>query len=151
MTCMNGEPLLLDTNILVYAYDRSEPVKQRRARVILDRLGREHAGVLSTQVLVEFFSAVTRKLVERISTQQAYYHLREYVRSWKVLSVTPEIVLEAGRGVAEYQFPIYDAQIWATAKLNQIGIVVSEDFSHGSRIEGVQFLNPFIADLPGEE
>jgi predicted nucleic acid-binding protein len=148
---MNDDPLFLDTNILVYAYDRSEPVKQKRARVILGRIEESGSGALSTQVLIEFFSVVTRKLTERMSAQEGYSHLREYVRSWKVLSVTPEIIIESARGVAEYKFPIYDAQIWATAKENGISIVLSEDFSHGSGIEGVKFLNPFIAALPGEE
>jgi len=148
---MRDDPLLVDTNILVYAYDRSEPAKQSRARTILSRLQRLGAGVLSTQVLVEFFSAITRKLTERMTAQEGYAHLREYARSWKVVSVTPEIVLESGRGVAEYQLPIYDAQLWATAKQNDISVVLSEDFSHGARIEGVKFLNPFIATFPGEE
>src|SRR5438046_1073509 len=134
-TCMNDDPLLLDTNVLVYAYDRAEPVKQRRAKAILSRIEKAGCGVLSTQVLLEFFSAVTRKLTERMTAREGYSHLREYVRSWKVLSVTPEIVMESARGVVEYQFSIYDAQVWATAKENDLSIVLSEDFSHGSRIE----------------
>jgi predicted nucleic acid-binding protein len=54
-------------------------------------------------------------------------------------------------GAVTHQFPFYDAQIWATAKLSGIPAVLSEDFSHASRIEGVLFLNPFVAALPGEE
>jgi predicted nucleic acid-binding protein len=46
--------------------------------------------------------------------------------------------------------PYWDAQVWATAKLNQIPRVLSEDFQHQGRIEGVEFLNPFMAKIPGE-
>ena len=58
---MNGN-IFVDTNILVYAYDRSEPEKQGRAVEVLDRLATRGAGVISTQVLAEFFVTVTRKL-----------------------------------------------------------------------------------------
>lgn len=58
------------------------------------------------------------------------------------------IVQEAIRGVVEHKFSYWDAQIWATARLNQIPIVLSEDFSHGRFVEGVHFLNPFA---PGVE
>jgi predicted nucleic acid-binding protein len=52
------------------------------------------------------------------------------------------IVLEATRGVESYQFSYWDAQIWATARLNQITTVYSEDFNSGATIEGIHFVNP---------
>lgn len=58
------------------------------------------------------------------------------------------IVHEAVRGVIEHNFSYWDAQIWATARLNQIPIVLSEDFSHRRLVEGVRFINPFA---PGVE
>lgn len=63
---MSGERFLVDTNILVYAYDRTEYTKQGRSRQILDWLYRKGLGALSTQVLGEFFSAVTRRLTEKM-------------------------------------------------------------------------------------
>jgi predicted nucleic acid-binding protein len=50
-------------------------------------------------------------------------------------------VLEVIRGVKEYQLSFWDAQIWATAKLNQISVIYSEDFNVGAIIEGVRFVN----------
>jgi len=85
-----------------------------------------------------------------MSLREGYAHLQEYVRAWRVVGLTPEIILESARGAVTHQFPFYDAQIWATAKLSGIPAVLSEDFSHASRIEGVEFLNPFVAALPGE-
>lgn len=53
------------------------------------------------------------------------------------------IILEAARGVRAHRFSYWDAQIWATAKLNQIPVVLSEDFSDGQSTEGIRFTNPF--------
>jgi predicted nucleic acid-binding protein len=144
---MDGVSFLVDTNLLVYSYDRSESRKQLKARQVLDWLAGSGAAVLSTQVLAEFFWTVTRKLPERMSAEEACQRMENYIRSWRVVAVTPGIVLESGRGVLQYGLPFWDAQIWATAKLNQIPRVLSEDFQHGRRIEGVEFLNPFKTDL----
>jgi len=138
---MNGR-ILVDTNILVYAYDRSEPEKQQQALSILEQLVTAKTGVLSTQVLAEFFVAVTRKIQLPLSAAQAYERIGNYLRSWSVIEVNGWVVLEAVRGVRDYQFSYWDAQIWATAKSNQISVVYSENFNVGAVIEGVQFINP---------
>lgn len=138
--------ILLDTNVLVYAYDRSEPEKQARAAILLDRLQVSGLGVLSTQVLGEFFVAITRKIVAPIPVEQALKSLENYLASWTVYDLTGAVVLEAGRGVQDHQFSYYDAQIWAMARLNQIPVVFSEDFNP-SRIDAVQFVNPFSPEF----
>jgi predicted nucleic acid-binding protein len=147
---MNGS-YLVDTNILVYAYDRSERAKQTRARDILDWLQCRGCGTVSTQILGEFFWIVTRRLQEPLSLREAYVELERHLRSWRTLEITRVIVLEAGRGCVHYQMPFWDAQIWATAKLNQIPQVLSEDFQHGRTIEGVEFVNPFKVELSEKE
>lgn len=63
--------ILVDTNILVHAYDRSEPQKQQQALKVLDRLVTTGTGVLSTQILAEFFVTVTRKIQLPFSAAQA--------------------------------------------------------------------------------
>ena len=64
-------------------------------------------------------------------------------RSWWVFSVTPAVVMEAIRGSQRLGLPYADALIWATARLNGVPTVLSEDFSDGALPEGVPFLNPF--------
>ena len=147
---MSGN-FLVDTNVLIYSYDRSDQVKQKRAREVLDWLVSTGGGVLSTQILAEFFWTLSRKLSERFPAREAYAQLEKQAHAWRVVSMTPAIVLEAARGAVHYQLALWDAQIWATAKINQIPRVVSEDFSSGSRIEGVEFLDPFRRTLPGEQ
>jgi len=150
MISMNDK-VFVDTNVLVYAYDRSEPEKQARALEVLDRLALTEAGVISTQVLAEFFVAITRKIALPLSVSEACERVRNYLQSWTVVDLTGMIVLEATRGVRDHQFNFWDAQIWATARLNQISLVLSEDFNAGSVIEGVHFANPFAEDFRIEE
>ena len=143
---MNGR-VFVDSNVLVYAYDRSEPDKQRRALEVLDRLALTGAGVISTQVLSEFFVAVTQRIAAPLSVNEAYDRVRNYLHSWRVVDLTGMIVLEAARGVRDHQFNFWDAQIWATARLNQISVIFSEDFDVGAVTEGVHFVNPFVEDF----
>ncbi len=138
---------LVDTTVLVYAYDSGEPVKQARAVELLDTLAQRGSGVLSTQILAEFFVIVTRKLAEPLSSADAYQRLENYLISWRVLGVTGAIVLEAARGVRDYQFHFWDAQHWALARFHQIPLILSEDFNPGAVIEGVRFMNPFDPNL----
>lgn len=140
--CMTDK-MFVDTNLLVYAYDRSEPKKQHQAIVLLEAIVESGIGVISTQVLIEFVSAITRKIPNRLSIADTYSQLEEILRVWPVLEITPLVILEAVRGVRDYSFSIWDAQIWATARLNGIPIVLSEDFQADSVIEGVRFANPF--------
>jgi len=142
-----SDRVLVDTNVLVYAYDRSEPEKQQRALEVLDHLAVTGIGVISTQVLAEFFVAITRKIPAPLTVAEAYDRVKNYLQSWTVLDVTGMIVLEAARGVRDHQFNFWDAQIWAAARLNQIPVVFSEDFNAGQVTEGVRFVNPFAEDF----
>ena len=150
MTRMSAK-FLVDTNILVYAYDRSEPLKLARAQELLSWLEGASAGALSTQILGEFFNTATRKLSTPLPLARALSCPVNYVRSWRTFDITPQIVLEAGRGSSEHQLSYWDAQIWATAKLNQIPVILSEDLGHRRPIDGVAFSNPFTGKIPGEE
>jgi predicted nucleic acid-binding protein len=63
------------------------------------------------------------------------------------LDITGATVLEAVRGVSAYQMAYWDAQIWASARMNQVPFVFSEDFGEGVTIEGVRFINPLEKDF----
>lgn len=139
--------VLIDTNVLVYAHDRGEPVKQARAIEVLARLHATGRGRLSAQCLAEFFCAVTRPPRARLTVADAMLQAQRLARAWPVFELTPFIVLEAMRGVRDHQLAYWDAQIWATARLNQIPVVFSEDFNAGVVLEGVRFINPFAADF----
>lgn len=136
--------LLLDTNVLVYAADPAAPNKQHRSVETMDRLAPSGLGCLSTQVLGEFFRVATEKLTRPLSPAEAHRQVSRFIEAWPVLSVTPLIVLEATRGVRDFGLAYWDAQLWATARLNQISVILSEDFQDRRLIDGVRFLNPFL-------
>jgi predicted nucleic acid-binding protein len=136
--------ILVDTNLLVYAYDPRDEAKNERAQQVLQRLRRSRRGVMSVQSLAEFMRA-SQKLA--MSPDDALRIVQAFAVSWPVLNLTPAIVFEAGRGVSQHALAYYDAQIWAAARLNQIGVVFSEDFNPGLILEGVRFANPFAAEF----
>ncbi len=138
---------ILDTNVLIYAYDRSEPVKQLQALQVLDRAQSSGGGALTTQVLGEFFTTATRKLSTSLPSKDAARQVELMARVWPILDVTAFTVLEALRGTLTYQMSYWDAQIWASARLNQIPIILSEDFDTVNILEGVRFVNPFADDF----
>ena len=139
--------MLVDTNVLVYAYDPTDPEKQERAFKVLDGLATLGQGALSAQVLAEFVVVVTKKIAEPLDFEATQKRVENYLSSWTILDVTGFVVLEALRGVREHHFAYWDAQIWATAKLSQIPYILSEDFASGSTVEGINFINPFAADF----
>lgn len=138
-------PHLLDTNLLVYAHDDTEPIKVTRARQMISTLGRYKTGVLSTQNLSEFSNVMLRKY--EFSPDELYTVVAGFEKVFNVFPLTPIIVLEAIRGVKTYSFSYYDAQLWAIAKLNQVPSLLSEDFATSSSIEGVTFQNPLAQDF----
>lgn len=138
-----ADEILVDTNVLVYAYDRAEPRKQKRALETLRRLAVGGRGRLSAQLLGEFFRAVTRKILWPLIPNDAYDQIATLIRAFSALPITPLIVLKAARGVRDHQLNYRDAQVWATARPNQIPLVLSEDFRDGFVLHGVRFADPF--------
>ena len=135
--------LLVDTNVLVFAYDRTDAGKQARALATLTGLVDRRRGKLSAQILGEFFRVVTVKLRPPLPMSHALGETLTLARTWPVLPVTAIVVLYAARTTAIYGLSYYDAQICAAARVNRIETVLSEDFQDGRIIDGVAFRNPF--------
>ena len=143
--------VLIDTNILVYVFDPREPVRQEQAIEVLRGLEKAANGRLSVQCLSELSSVVMRRLDPPMSPAETLAQIERFQRIFPVFNLTPMIILEALRGVRDYQFSYYDAQIWATARLNQTPVIFSEDFNPGQITEGVHFINPFAKSFQLED
>lgn len=135
--------ILIDTNVLIYLYDIGSPGKAAQARIVLDHLDLMRCGRLSVQNLAEFFHVATRRIDPPLTRENAMIQISHFYRTWPIFDLTPLIVLEAARGARDYSLAYYDAQIWATARLNQVSVIFSEDFQDGQVLEGVRFVNPF--------
>lgn len=139
--------ILLDTNVLVYAFDADERVKQTRALEVLVALQRRGSAAVSSQVLGEFFVTATRKFPTSMDASVAASHVQRFAEVFEVLDCGLAVTLEALRGVVRYRLAFYDAQVWATARLNHVALVLSEDLPGAAEIEGVRFANPFAQDF----
>ncbi len=93
-------------------------------------------------MLGEFFWVATRRLNPPLTPAEAERTLTNYARSWQILDVTGVAVLEAVRAAQRHQLAFWDALIWATAKLNAVATVLTEDLPGARLIEGVRFDNP---------
>ncbi len=132
----------LDTNVLVYAYDRSAPRKQVRAQELLKQGLEEDSAVLSVQVLGEFFVTVTRKIRTPLSLAEA----REVVDMMAVLPLvdTDRPLNRRAIEICErHQISYWDALIVAAAQRASCGKVLSEDLQSGATYDGVRIENPF--------
>jgi predicted nucleic acid-binding protein len=134
---------LLDANVLLYPYDRREPGKADRADEVIEILSYSDSAAISVQGLAEFLWNATRKIPGPMPHDYAETRLRELAAAFRILDMTLPIVLEAARGAAEHHLSYWDAQVWATAKLNQIPVVLRENMHGRESLEAVRFINPF--------
>lgn len=136
---MSGR-VFLDANILVYAQDSRAPEKQRTSREIVARLAADADGVISTQVMQEFFVAATRKLgVPPLAAKGVLKTLSVF----EIVQVSPALVHEAVDCSILNQMSFWDALILAAASSAGCATVFSEDLSAGQAILGVKVQNPF--------
>ena len=145
------DKMLIDTNVLVAAYDRTDPDRQRQALDILDRLVEAGTGYLCAQGLAEFSVFVTHMMAASLSVEQAYERVLRFLQVWPVLEATGLVVLEAVRGVREHGFGYRDAQVWAVARMNQVPVVLSAELDAGRVVEGICFVNPFAEEFVPEQ
>lgn len=137
-----GEITFVDTNVLVYAHDRSEPRKLPVAQALLEELWESRLGRLSTQVLQEFYAVATRKFDPPMSAEEA----REIVAlygAWPLVIVDLPLILVASRLGEQHQLSFWDALIVEAARRAGATRLVTEDLQGGRRVEGVRIENPF--------
>jgi predicted nucleic acid-binding protein len=138
-----GSAYLIDTNILIYAYDARDAFKQRRAVDVMRTLQASKLGALSVQVLGEFYVNVTRKPLFPLTVEEARLSSVRLCRSWPVLDVTAHAYLDALQGVSLFKLSFWDALVWATARNGGIGSIVTEDQEHLRLVGDVRYYNPF--------
>jgi len=134
----------IDTNVLTYAHDASDTEKQRIARAVLEELWADRSGVVSTQVLQEFYVVATRKFRPPMPRREAREVVALY-STWPVVQVDVELILDAASLEDEAQLSFWDALIVEAARRAGADRIVSEDFGSGRRLAGIVIANPFHA------
>ena len=133
----------VDTNILVYAYDRGAGVKHERALKLVEALWQDGSGAISTQVLQEFYVNVRRKAQQPISPQEARSLIGDYL-TWEPIVNDGDAVLEAIDAEGRYKLSFWDALVVVAAQKSGASIIYSEDFNHGQQFGSVRVENPFV-------
>lgn len=137
--------VLVDTNVVLYAHDPTDPFKHNVARALLRRLWGEGSLAYSAQVLNEFYSRAVRPgKPPSLSHEEAAEAVREMAASCEILPITASVVVHALDAVGRYQLSFWDALIWAVARENSIQIIYTEDVPGQQEIEGVRYVNPFM-------
>ena len=136
---MNGREFV-DTNVLIYAFDRTAGKKRETAVALLARLWSDRIGCLSLQVLQEFYVTATKKL--KMAPAEAYAQIDRFGK-WTVHRPEVNDVLMAIQLHREKKVSFWDAMILRSAMSSGCDLVWSEDLSDGQRWDGVTVRNPF--------
>ena len=132
----------IDTNVLAYAYDGDSPAKREIARRVLNDLG---GAVISTQVLLELYAVLTRKLG---LPQETAYQAVDALMDLDVVPTDARLVSDGLRLSVDSNISHWDALIVVAAVRAGCDTLLTEDLSHGQVIEGIRIVNPFAADRP---
>jgi predicted nucleic acid-binding protein len=139
---MSEDRIFVDTNILVYGHDVDAGRKHEIAQGLLFDLWNSRTGVLSVQVLQEFYVTVTRKLMHSLSDKETRNIIRNYL-NWHIEINDPSSVLKASRIEQNYKVSFWDALIVAAASRANVSKILTEDLKSGQVIEGILIENPF--------
>lgn len=131
-----------DTNILIYASDRSEPEKQSQARRLLKHAIENETGVVSAQVLGEFFMVVTRRIQEPLTIEETEQVI-EQLAILSVVDIDVALVRQAIGTCRRYRISYWDALIVAAAERAGCTRILSEDLNPGQIYHNVAVVNPF--------
>jgi predicted nucleic acid-binding protein len=139
---MSDKPQFVDTNVLIYAHDRSAGTKYERARALLTELWESGDGCLSIQVLQEFYVSITRKVARPLSPDAARQIVADLGR-WRIHSPTVDDVLNAIALQKRYVLSFWDAMVLASAIQMGCPVLWSEDLNDGQEYDSTRIVNPF--------
>jgi len=137
-----SDNVFVDTNILLYSRDASEPEKQAVADARLDELWENHSGRISVQVLNEYFVNATRKLVPGLPPEEAWDDI-EALSAWDPLPLDMPVLTRAFAVQRRYGLSWWDSLIVAGAEASACTRILSEDLADGASYFGIIVENPF--------
>jgi len=142
---MAASSRLIDTNVLVYAYDTSETAKREVALGIVREVWDRGGGVICLQNLSEFFVVVTGKVQKPISIAAARTIVSDILRSsrWLVIDRQAQTVMHAMDLVERTGTPYWDALIAACMLAHGVGTILTENERDFSKVPGITAINPF--------
>jgi predicted nucleic acid-binding protein len=139
---MSGR-FFLDTNIFVYSFDANAPKKAAQATKLIRKGIETRGGIVSYQVVQEFFNVALRRFVKPMSSVDAEQYLSTTFRPLLAVHSSLALYGQALRIGTRFRLAWYDSLIVASAIEGQCNVLYSEDFQDGQKIESVSISNPF--------
>jgi predicted nucleic acid-binding protein len=139
---MPDAKIFLDTNVIIYAYDVSAGEKREKAQKILLDLWESGQGLLSIQVLQEFFVNVTQKIPQPLALKTAKQIVDDLL-TWEVVVNDGDSILEAIELHLSHKYSFWDSLIIQAAIKGGASLLLSEDLSGGQTLGGITINNPF--------
>jgi predicted nucleic acid-binding protein len=137
-----AERVFVDTNVLLYAHDQDAGERRAIGEHVLRQLWKSRSGVLSIQVLQEFYAEFTRRLDSAAARRRAREIVEAY-SAWPVVRLDTSDVLAVCEYADRYQVSVWDASILSAAKKGHADVLLSDKLSHGWHISGLEIRNPF--------
>jgi len=138
-----SDRFFLDTNVFVYEVDPRDPAKSRRAAELIDSAVSSGRGIVSYQVVPEFFNVALTRFDRPFSIGEAEDYLAVTFKPILAVHSSPRLLLEALHIQTQHQFSWYDALIVAAAQQANCSILYTEDMQHGRRMGELRIEDPF--------
>ena len=138
-----SDRFFLDTNVFVYQFDIRHKEKSERASQLIRSAIASKRGVVSYQVVQEFFNVALSRFPKPLAVSEAEDYLLAVFRPMLAVHSSPRLILEALQIHAQQQFSWYDSLILAAAQQSECSVLYSEDMQHGRRIGDLRIENPF--------
>ena len=139
-----SDKFFLDTNVFVYSFDLSSPKKAAQATKLIRKGIETRSGIVSYQVVQEFFNVALRRFAKPMSSADAEQYLATTFRPLLAVHSSPALYAEALRILGRFRLAWYDSLIVASALEGQCDVLYSEDFQDGQHIGNVIISNPFV-------
>jgi predicted nucleic acid-binding protein len=134
---------LIDSNILVYSYDKSEQKKHQKAKEIVKQAWIKKDAVLSMQNLAEFYSIITRKTKKPMPLDTAKQIILDLIDGFEILRYDENSIINAINNQAIYKIPFWDSLIVSVMEENSIDSIITENEKDFKKVKWLKVINPF--------
>ena len=138
--------IFIDTNILIYSLDNNDKKKKQKSRTLLKGIVEKESGVISTQVIQEFYVSAVKKL--GVASLDAKGIINSFKR-FETVVVTPEMINNAIDCSILNRLSFWDSLIVVSAEHAKCSYLFTEDLNHGQIVNGVEIVDPFV-EIPNK-
>jgi predicted nucleic acid-binding protein len=139
-----NDRFFLDTNVFVYCFDTGAPTKARRARELVRQAVATRKGIISFQVVQEFFNVALRRFAQPMNVAEAEQYLATVFRPLLAIHSSQSLHMQALQLASKFHLSWYDSLIVAAATEGHCTVLYPEDLQHGRQFGEMQVQNPFL-------